>query len=78
MGIGVEAVITHRDLALIRDMGGDPGDELQVVHPLQLFGVFPIPVADLAFPFIEGEALQGEKRSDHVKIFFFIAQNCNT
>jgi len=47
-------------------MRDDPGDELQVVHPLQLPGLFPIPVDDLAFPFIEGETLQGEKRSDHV------------
>jgi hypothetical protein len=34
MGIGVEAAITHRDLALVRYMGSDPGDELQIVHPL--------------------------------------------
>jgi len=27
MGVGVEAVIAHRDLALVRDMGGDPGDK---------------------------------------------------
>jgi hypothetical protein len=47
-------------------MGGDPGDELQVVHPVQPFGVFAIPVADLAFPFIKGEALQGRERADHV------------
>ena len=26
-------------------MGSDPGNELQVVHPLHLLGVFPIPVA---------------------------------
>jgi len=47
-------------------MGGDSGDELQVVHPFDLSGLFPIPVADLGFPFIEGEAFQGEKRPDHV------------
>jgi hypothetical protein len=40
VGIGVEAVITHRDLSLIRDMGSHPGDELEVVHPLHLFGLF--------------------------------------
>jgi hypothetical protein len=40
-------------------MGGYPGNELQVVHPLHLFSVFLIPVADLGFSFIEGEALQG-------------------
>jgi hypothetical protein len=29
-------------------MGGDPGDELQVVHRLLLFGPFPITVDHLA------------------------------
>jgi len=47
-------------------MGGNPGDEIQVVHPFRLSFVFPIPVADPAFSFIEGEAFQGEKRPDHV------------
>jgi hypothetical protein len=39
MGVGVEAVISDGDLALVRDMGGDPGDELQIVHPLYFFAV---------------------------------------
>jgi len=30
MGIGIEAVVADHDLALVRDMGGHPGDELQV------------------------------------------------
>jgi hypothetical protein len=47
-------------------MGGRPGDELQVVHPLEILGLFPIPVADLAVLFIEGEPLQGQERPDHV------------
>jgi hypothetical protein len=66
MGVGVQPIIPHRDLALIRDMGGDPGDELQVVHPLRLSGLLAITVADLGFPFIEGEPPQGQKRPDHV------------
>ena len=66
MGVGVEAVITDRDLALVGDMGGDPGDELQVVHPLHLSGLAPVPVAHLGSLFIEGEAFQGKKRPDHV------------
>jgi hypothetical protein len=37
MGIGVKAIKTHRDLALVGNMGGDPSDELQVVHRLLLF-----------------------------------------
>jgi len=47
-------------------MGGDSGDELQIIHPFHLFSSFPIPVADLTFPFIEGEAFQGKERSNHV------------
>jgi len=45
MGISVEAVITHCDLTLVGDMGSHPGDKLQVVHRLLLFGLFPIPQA---------------------------------
>jgi len=59
MGVGVEAVIAHSDLALVRNMGSNPGDELQVVHPLDLSGLFPILIAEPALLFIEGEALQG-------------------
>jgi len=66
MGVPVEAVISDRDLALVGNMGSHPGDELQVIHALGLFSLFPILVADPAFPFIEGEALQGEQRPDHV------------
>jgi len=47
VGIGGEAEVTDCDLSLIGDMGSRPGDELQVVHPLYLFGAFPIPIADL-------------------------------
>ena len=66
MGVGVEAEITDGDLAFVGDMGSDPGDELQVVHPLHLFTVFSIPVADLALLFIEGEALEGKERPAHI------------
>jgi hypothetical protein len=38
-------------------MGCHPGDELQVVHPLHLFGLFTIPVDSLA----EAYAAKGEK-----------------
>jgi hypothetical protein len=61
MGIGVKAIITHRDLALVRDVRGHPGNEFQIVHPLQLFGLFPIPVADPAFLFINRESFQGKQ-----------------
>jgi hypothetical protein len=37
-----------------------------VVQPLHFFGPFPIMVANLAFPFIQREPLQGQKRPDHV------------
>ena len=38
MGVGVEALTADHQLALIRDMGGNPGNELQVVHSLLFFG----------------------------------------
>ena len=66
MRISVEAIISHRDLALVRDMGTRPGDELQVVHPLHLLAVFPIPIANLTLFLRETEALQGKKRPGHV------------
>jgi len=53
-------------MADVGDMGSHPGGELQVVHPLQVFGLFAIPVADLAFSFIQGETFQGQQRPDHV------------
>ena len=59
-------LVSYRDLALVGNMGGDPGDELEVVHPLHLFVLFPVPVADLALFLIQGEPLQGQKRADHV------------
>jgi hypothetical protein len=47
-------------------MGDNPGDKLQVIHALRLFVLFPIPIADPAFPLIKGETLQGQKRPNHV------------
>jgi hypothetical protein len=46
-GVGVEVVISDRNMPLIGNMGHHPGGELQVVHPLRLSCVFPIPVVDL-------------------------------
>jgi len=37
MGVGVEAVVTDSDLAFVGNMGRDPGDEVQEVHPLDLY-----------------------------------------
>ena len=51
MSVGVEAIISYGDLTLVGNMGGDPGDKLQVIHPLHLFRLFPIPVADFPLPF---------------------------
>jgi len=62
MGIGGEAVISHCDLALVGDMGGHPGNGLQIIQPLHLLGIFPVPVADPDFLFTKGETLQREQR----------------
>jgi len=36
LGVGVEPVIADHDLALVGNVGRDPGDELQIIHRLQL------------------------------------------
>jgi len=36
VGIGVKAVVADHDLAFVRNMGSDSGDELQIVHRLLL------------------------------------------
>jgi hypothetical protein len=43
-----------------------PGDELQVVHPLEIGAVVAVPVADPALPFQKGQALLGQDGPDHV------------
>lgn len=58
VGIGTEVKVANCDLALVEDTRGDAGDELQVIHPLYLFGPFSIPVASSTFFLIEREALQ--------------------
>jgi hypothetical protein len=66
MGAGAEAVISDSDLALVGNMGSRSGDELRAFHPLGLSDFFPVPVGDSAFPFIQGEALQGQQRPGHI------------
>jgi len=41
VGVPVEAEISHSDLALVWNVRDDPGDELQVIHPLHLFRLSP-------------------------------------
>jgi len=66
MGISVEAVITDSDLALVRYMGSDPGDELQILHRLLPCAVLTIPVTNFSLGFQKSQALQGQKRPDHI------------
>ena len=68
VSIGIQAEITDSNLPLVWNMGCDPGDELQVIHPLHLGGLLPIPVADLTLPppFIKGETFQRKQRADHI------------
>lgn len=47
-------------------MGCHPGDELQVVHPLELGPVVAVPVADPALAFQKRRAIQGQDGPDHV------------
>jgi hypothetical protein len=60
MSIGLQAEVTNRDLTLVGDMRGHPSDELQIVHPLHLFGFFPMPVRNLAL-FSEKESRSSER-----------------
>jgi hypothetical protein len=34
VGIGIKAVVADHDLTLVRNMGSDSGDELQIIHRL--------------------------------------------
>jgi hypothetical protein len=52
MGISVQAEVADSDLAIVRDMGGHPGDEFQVIQPLHLSGLLPILIGDPALLFI--------------------------
>ncbi len=36
MGIGVKSIITDQDLTFIGNMGGNSGDELQIIYRLFL------------------------------------------
>ena len=45
-----------------RGIVGNEGDDA-----LRLCGIFPIPVADLTFSFIEGEAFQGKERANRLE-----------
>jgi len=64
--MGAQRPRNQPDLAFVGNMGGHPGDELEVVHPLDFFALFPISVAEFPLLFIEREALQGKGRPNHV------------
>ena len=53
VSIGVEAIIADHHLCPVRDVGGDSGDELQVVHPNVIGIILPMQVYDLALGLIE-------------------------
>jgi hypothetical protein len=47
-------------------MGRHPGDELQIVHRLQLGALLAVSVPDLALALQEGQPLEGEDRPEHI------------
>ncbi|MFZ2055537.1 MAG: hypothetical protein WAU81_15210 [Candidatus Aminicenantales bacterium] len=61
IGVGVQAEVADSDLSLVGNMGSDPGDKLQAIHPLDPFGLLPIPIADLALLLRERAALMIRK-----------------
>ena len=58
MGVGVETAVADRDPAFVGDVPGHPGDELQVVHPLELGAIVAVTVrsrVDFVFNVEKGE-----------------------
>jgi len=66
MAVGGEAVVSDGNLAFIGDTEAHLDDELQVIHPFQLFGALPISVANFLLLFIKGEELQGKQWRAHL------------
>ena len=66
MSVGIEPVIPDHDLALIGDVGRDPGDELQIIHRLQFRAVLTMTVANFALMLQKQEAVQRQDGPDHV------------
>jgi len=46
MSIGIQAEITHGDLVLVWNMGGNTGDELRIIHVLQAYFFSPAQVIE--------------------------------
>jgi hypothetical protein len=57
---------SDHDLALVGNVRWYPGDEFQVVHPLELGAIVAVPVADPSLPFQKGQAVQRQDGPDHV------------
>ena len=66
LGVGVEPVIADHDLALVGDVGSDPGNELQIIHRLQLSRLPAPPVANFARKLQKQEAVQRQDGPDHL------------
>jgi len=61
--------LAQEGLAFIRNMGGNAGDNLQIIHAPYLFSPFPVSVADLPLPFIKGKAFEGKERAEQAWLF---------
>ena len=55
VGIEVKAIITDYHLSLVRDVGGDSGDKLQVIHPLFFGSPFAVPKTNLTLCLVKEE-----------------------
>ena len=65
VGVGVQAIVPNHDLPLVGDMGGHPGDELQIIHRLLVGRVLTVSLPDLALWLQKRQPLQRQDRSDH-------------
>jgi hypothetical protein len=66
VSVGIETIIPDHDLALVGNVGRDPGDELQIIHRLQFRAVLTMTVANFALMFQKQEAVQRQDGPDHV------------
>jgi hypothetical protein len=64
VGVGIGPVVTEHDLAFLGDVGRHPGDELEIVHPLELPALGAAPVADLALRLEERKLVLGQDGAD--------------
>jgi hypothetical protein len=60
VSVGVESVVADHHPAFVGDVRDDPGDELQIIHRLELHAAGAMPVADLCSPWQSGQRIRAK------------------